>query len=120
VWWHCICFYASLSPTELKYINFCSGAFSLEKPRRAAFDITSQHEATFSLYTRNRPLKFAMLPKYLTGKFRQYSVYWQYLLITAAFLHGVFGNPSCYLVSNLLKQIPCPVPYGVQPSHCIK
>jgi len=41
-----------------------------------------------------------MLPKYLTGKFRQYSAYRQYLLITAAFLHGVFGNRSRCLVSN--------------------
>jgi len=42
--------------------------------RRAAFDITFQRKTTFSLWTRNRPMNFAILPN--------------------------FRNPSCYFVSG--------------------
>ena len=55
----------------------CRGASSLEKGvcrGRAAFDSTFQHKTTFSLKTRNRPMNFAIVPK--------------------------FGNPSCYFVSD--------------------
>ena len=55
-----------------------SGASSLEKrglSRKAAFDITFQHKTTLSLKTRNRPMNFAMLPKYYISKIlRIYSI----------------------------------------------
>jgi len=37
----------------------------------------------FLLNTRNRPMNFAMLPKYESAKLCQCTVYWQYLLMKA-------------------------------------
>jgi len=69
------------------YIVIARGTSSLEKGvchGRAAFDIIIQHKITFSLNTRNRPMNFAILPK--------------------------FGNPSCYFVYDWLTQILSTLP----------
>jgi len=50
------------------------------------FDITFQHQTTFSFKTRNRLKNFAKLPKYHISKILPYTVYRQYLLIKAATL----------------------------------
>jgi len=60
----------------------------------------------------------AMLP--IPAKFCRYTL--------ALFTHKsllfctewVFGNPSCYFVSDWLTQVRCPVPYGAQPFDYIK
>jgi len=68
---------------------------------RAAFDITFQHKTTLSLKTRNRPMNFAMLPKYYIGKILpMYSIsaIFAHKSCCDSFLHGVFGNQSCYFV----------------------
>ena len=69
--------------------------------RRAAFDVTFQHKTTLSPKTRNQPMNFAMLPMYYIGKIL--TIYSISAIFThknryASFLHGVFGNPSCYFV----------------------
>ena len=71
--------------------------------RRAAFDITFQHKTTLSLKTINQPMNFAMLPKYYVGKILpiyRISAILAHKSCYASFLHGVFGNPSCYFVSD--------------------
>ena len=50
---------------------------------RAAFHITFQRKTTLSLKTRNRPMNFAMLPKYHIGKICRHTAYRQYLLMKA-------------------------------------
>jgi len=70
---------------------------------RAAFDIIFQHKTTFSLKTSNRPMNFAMLPKYHIGKIPpmcSISAIFVHKSHYAGFLHGVFGNPNCYFVSD--------------------
>jgi len=69
----------------------------------AAFDIIFQHKTAFSLKTTNRPMNFAMLPKYHIGKILpiySMSAIFAHKSRYARFLHGVFGNPSCYFVSD--------------------
>jgi len=68
---------------------------------RAAFDITIQHTTALFLKTRNRPMKFAMFPKYHIGKLPQIyniSAIFAHKRRCASCLHGGFGNPSCYFV----------------------
>jgi len=68
---------------------------------RAAFDIIFKHEATFSLKTRNRPMNFAMLPKYYISKNPPiYSILaiFAHKSCYASFLRRVFRNASCYFV----------------------
>jgi len=70
---------------------------------RAAFHITFQHKTTFSLKTSNRPMNSAMLPKYHIGKIPpicSISAIFVHKSHYAGFLHGVFGNPNCYFVSD--------------------
>jgi len=103
----------------------CSGASSLEKGDccgRTAFDINFQRKTTLSLKTRKRPMNFAMLPKYCIGKFGptySISAIFAHESHYASFLHGVFGNPTCYFVYDLM-QILCTVPYDALPSDCIE
>jgi len=64
-----------------------------------------------------------MLPKYYIGK--SMPIYSISAIINhksryATFLHEVFGNPSCYFISDKLTQILCTVPYDAQLSDCIK
>ena len=90
---------------------------------RAAFDITFQHKTTLSLKTRNRPMNFTMLPKYYISEIlpmHSISAVFAHKNPYASFLHGVFGNPSCYFVYDYLMQILYTVPYDAQPSDCIK
>jgi len=68
---------------------------------RAAFDIAFEHKTTLSLKTRNRPMNFAMLPKYYIGKILpiySISAIFAHKSHYASFLHGVFRNPSCYFI----------------------
>jgi len=51
---------------------------------RAAFDITFQHETILSLKTRNRPMNFAMLPKYYIGK-----------ILPIYSIMSIFAHKSC-------------------------
>jgi len=81
-----------------------SGASRLEKRvchGRAAFGITFQHKTTFSRKTRNRPMNFTMVLKYHISKILSiYSILaiFAHKSNYAGFLHGIFRNPSCYLV----------------------
>jgi len=71
--------------------------------RKAAFDITFQHKTTFSLKTRNQPMNFAIFPKYDIGKIPpiyNISAIFAHKSRYANYLHGVFGNQSCYFVSD--------------------
>jgi len=68
---------------------------------RAAFDITFQHKTILSIKTGYRPMNFAMLPKYYIGKILpicSISAIFAHKSRYASFLHGVFGNSSCYFV----------------------
>jgi len=59
----------------------------------------------------------------ISAKFRRYiSAIFAHKIRYAVVVHGVFGNPSCYFVSepDWLTQILCPVPYGTEPSDYIK
>ena len=90
---------------------------------RAAFLTTFQHEITFSLKTRNRSINFAMLPKYYIGKIlpkHRISAIFAHKSRYTSFLHGVFGNPSCFFVSDWLRHTRSTLPYDAQPSDCIK
>jgi len=67
-------------------------------------------------------MNFAMLPKYYIDKIRpiySISAIFPHESRYASFLHGMFGNPSCYFVYDLM-QILCTVPYDPQPSDCIE
>jgi len=70
---------------------------------RAAFNITFQHKTTLSVKTRNRTMNFAMLSKYYIGKIptiHNISPIFAHKSRCPSFLHGVFGNPSCYFVHD--------------------
>jgi len=57
----------------------------------------------------------------ISAKFRRYvTTIFAHNSGYAIILHRVFGNLSCYFVSDWLTQILCPVPYGAQPSTYIK
>jgi len=67
-------------------------------------------------------MNFAMLPKYYIGKIQpiyNISAIFAHESRYASFLHGVFGNPSCYFVYDLM-QILCTVSYDALPSDCIE
>jgi len=52
----------------------------LSREAKTAFDITFQHETTFSLQTRDRPINFAMFccQSIISAKFRRYTAYRQF------------------------------------------
>jgi len=57
----------------------------------------------------------------ILAKFRRYiSAIFAHNSRYAAVLHEMFGNTSCYFVSDWSTQILCPVPYDAQPSDYIK